>query len=168
MGTLSEVMPLPPGHLCILSSVFLIVHVQQGPGYCFSRLDDLDIVRGCAVCCCYTGELLVVCLAVVRTLKVAHPEYVVPKSTPTISRSDVTWVCPLLLPLTIGDGAEKLIFGPAMMKCFCDRVKWKGRYPRSQSTRLVCPRAPSDRHWAVSKCKSSIPGINRRDGRQSG
>ena len=45
-----------------------------------------------------------------------HPEYVVPKSTPTIILSDVTWMCELGSPSTTGVGAEKLTLGPAIGK----------------------------------------------------
>lgn len=45
-----------------------------------------------------------------------HPEYVVPKSTPTMILSDVTWICEFgsPLPLTTGVGVEKLTLGPAI------------------------------------------------------
>ena len=47
-----------------------------------------------------------------------HPEYVVPKSTPTMILSDVTWMWLFgsPLPLTIGVGAEKLTLGPAIAR----------------------------------------------------
>ena len=45
-----------------------------------------------------------------------HPEYVVPKSTPTMILSDVTWMWLFGSPLRIGVGAEKLTLGPAIRR----------------------------------------------------
>jgi hypothetical protein len=69
-------------------------------------------------------------------LTLTHPEYVVPKSTPTMILSDVTWILfsKSPLPLTTGVGAEKLTLGPAIGKrCFYGSIKKRESERRRRS-----------------------------------
>jgi hypothetical protein len=58
VGTLSEVMPFPPGHLFVTGFRQLFCLHREDVADLFSRLDNLDVVWGCAVCCCYTVKLV--------------------------------------------------------------------------------------------------------------